>query len=57
MVLFFCSFLALRSQDYGKPVQDIRDDGLEGEELIYKGEVTSIKIKEATDLLQPNCGR
>lgn len=39
MVVFFCSFLALRSQDAGKPVVDIRDHELEGEQELYGGYV------------------
>lgn len=37
MVVFFCSFLALRSQDAGRPVSDIRDYEMEDEEELYGG--------------------
>ncbi|KAJ5155555.1 hypothetical protein N7492_008358 [Penicillium capsulatum] len=39
MVVFFCSFLALRSQDAGKPVVNIRDHELEGEDELYGGQI------------------
>jgi hypothetical protein len=39
MVLFFCLFLALRSQDCGKPVLDIKDNELTGETEVYGGYV------------------
>lgn len=37
MVLFFCTFLALRSQDCGRPVEKIRDYELEDEEELFGG--------------------
>lgn len=37
MVLFFCTFLALRSQDSGRPVQHIRDYELRDEEELFGG--------------------
>lgn len=37
MVAFHMAFLALRSQDAGHPVEDIRDYELEGEREIYGG--------------------
>lgn len=37
MVIFFCTFLALRSQDKGRPVEDIRDYELELEEELFGG--------------------
>lgn len=37
MVAFYVAFLALRSQDAGHPVEDIRDYELEGEREIYGG--------------------
>lgn len=37
MVLFFCTFLALRSQDMGKPVSHILDWELDGEEEVFGG--------------------
>jgi hypothetical protein len=39
MVLFFCMFLALRSQDCGKTVTDIRDSELSGEVEVYGGQI------------------
>ncbi|KAJ5590774.1 hypothetical protein N7450_004746 [Penicillium hetheringtonii] len=39
MVEFFCTFLALRSQDTAKPATDIRDYELEGEEPVYSGQI------------------
>ena len=39
MVLFYCTFLALRAQDSGDPI-DVNETGdheLSGEELIYGG--------------------
>lgn len=35
MVLFFSTFLALRSQDSGKPVAQIRDFELDQEEELF----------------------
>jgi hypothetical protein len=35
MVLFFCTFLALRSQDSGRPVSQIRDYELFHEEELF----------------------
>lgn len=37
MVLFFCTFLALRSQDCHKPVEGIRDYELDDEEELFGG--------------------
>ncbi|RJE23880.1 hypothetical protein PHISCL_03792 [Aspergillus sclerotialis] len=37
MILFFCTFLALRSQDAGRPVDNIRDFMLDGEEELFGG--------------------
>lgn len=37
MVLFFCTFLALRSQDRGRPVEEIRDHELKGEVEWFSG--------------------
>lgn len=37
MVIFFCTFLALRSQDRAKQVEEIRDYELHGEEELYGG--------------------
>lgn len=37
MVMFYCTFLALRSQDGGHPVDRIQDYELAGEEEIFGG--------------------
>ena len=37
MVAFYVTFLALRSQDAGHPVENIRDYELDGEKEIYGG--------------------
>lgn len=37
MVLFFCTFLAMRSQDCGRPVARIRDYELDDEVELYGG--------------------
>ncbi|GLI73218.1 hypothetical protein PoHVEF18_001432 [Penicillium ochrochloron] len=39
MVAFYVAFLALRSQDAGHPVEDIRDYELDGEREIYGGQI------------------
>ena len=39
MVIFYCTFLALRSQDSGRPVENIEDYELEDEEEIFGGHV------------------
>jgi hypothetical protein len=39
MVIFFCTFLALRSQDAHRQVHDIRDYELDNEEEIFGGYV------------------
>ncbi|KAB8232785.1 uncharacterized protein BDW43DRAFT_311858 [Aspergillus alliaceus] len=39
MVLFFCTFLALRSQDCGRPVDHIRDYELDDEEELFGGPI------------------
>ncbi|EGD99478.1 hypothetical protein TESG_06911 [Trichophyton tonsurans CBS 112818] len=38
MVLFFCTFIALRGQDSSDPVSRIKDYQLDGEELVFSGE-------------------
>ncbi|TQB70427.1 hypothetical protein MPDQ_000455 [Monascus purpureus] len=38
MVLFFCTFIALRAQDSGRPVENIRDYELEMEEELFGGD-------------------
>lgn len=37
MVIFYCTILALRSQDGGRPVVKIQDYELEGEEELFGG--------------------
>lgn len=39
MVLFFCTFIALRALDCGRPVSDIKDYELSGETELYGGYV------------------
>ncbi|KAE8168573.1 hypothetical protein BDV40DRAFT_1199 [Aspergillus tamarii] len=43
MVCFFCTFLALRSQDSGRPVERIRDYELDMEDELYGGLIFSGK--------------
>lgn len=37
LVVFFCTFVALRAQDTAREVTDIRDYDLEDEEELYGG--------------------
>jgi hypothetical protein len=37
LVVFYCTLLGLRSQDDGKPVEDIQDHELKGEDEIFAG--------------------
>jgi hypothetical protein len=39
MVIFYCTFLALRSQDSGRPVDNIEDYELEDEEEVFGGQI------------------
>ncbi|KAL4897115.1 hypothetical protein BDV59DRAFT_169828 [Aspergillus ambiguus] len=39
LVIFFCTFLALRSQDSGRPVERIRDYELEREQELFGGKI------------------
>ena len=39
MVLFYCTFMALRSQDSGKPIRQIDDHELAGEKEIFGGKI------------------
>ena len=39
MTLFFCTFLALRSQDSGRPISQIDDHELAGEKEIFGGKI------------------
>lgn len=39
MILFFCTFLALRSQDRGRPIEEIHDHELKGEVEWFSGYV------------------
>ncbi|RMZ39780.1 hypothetical protein CA14_000303 [Aspergillus flavus] len=59
MVLFFCTFLALRSQDCGRPVDRIRDYELDDEEELFGGPIVddnflhALRIyKDRTSVLQ-----
>ncbi|KAJ5888010.1 hypothetical protein N7495_008051 [Penicillium taxi] len=53
-VSFFSSFLALRSQDAGHPVEDIRDYELEGEEELYGGLILDDDYTHALRVYQDN---
>lgn len=44
MILFFCTFLALRSQDRGRPIEDIHDHELKGEVEWFSGYVIFVYI-------------
>ncbi|KAL1968323.1 hypothetical protein VTN77DRAFT_1852 [Rasamsonia byssochlamydoides] len=48
MVTFFCTFLALRSQDSHKPVEEIRDYELEDEEEMFGGYVIILSCRVYT---------
>ena len=37
LVVFYCTLLALRSQDDGRPVENIQDHELEGEQEMFAG--------------------
>ncbi|GAD95267.1 hypothetical protein NFIA_065690 [Paecilomyces variotii No. 5] len=52
MVLFFCTFLALRSQDMGKPVSRILDWELDGEEEIFGGQILENNTLHALRIYQ-----
>lgn len=39
LILLFCTFLALRSQDNGQPLRGIGDWKLAGEEIIFEGDI------------------
>ncbi|KAE8351735.1 hypothetical protein BDV28DRAFT_14638 [Aspergillus coremiiformis] len=47
MVLFFCTFLALRSQDCGRPVDHIRDYELDDEEELFGGPIVDDRFLHA----------
>ncbi|KAJ5722632.1 hypothetical protein N7488_000667 [Penicillium malachiteum] len=52
MVVFFCSFLALRSQDGGRPVEDIQDHELDDEEELYGGTIDDDSYTHALRVYQ-----
>ncbi|KAJ5728267.1 hypothetical protein N7493_004597 [Penicillium malachiteum] len=52
MVVFFCSFLALRSQDGGRPVEDIKDHELDEEEELYGGTIDDDSYTHALRVYQ-----
>ncbi|KAJ6096205.1 hypothetical protein N7486_006951 [Penicillium sp. IBT 16267x] len=52
MVVFFCAFLALRSQDAGRPVDDIRDYELEDEEELFGGQIVDDDYPHALRVYQ-----
>lgn len=54
MVLFFCMFLALRSQDSGKEIEDIQDHELAGEKEIFAGRVFRMSLPEVANAIQSN---
>ncbi|KAJ6011117.1 hypothetical protein N7451_002529 [Penicillium sp. IBT 35674x] len=54
MVVFFCAFLALRSQDAGRPVDDIRDYELEHEEELFGGQIVDDDYPHALRVYQDN---
>lgn len=37
MIIFYCTFLALRSQDLHSPIKDIDDHELHGEAELFAG--------------------
>ncbi|KAJ5287628.1 hypothetical protein N7478_003314 [Penicillium angulare] len=52
MVVFFCTFLALRSQDEGRPVEDIQDHELNDEEEMYGGLIIDDRYSHALRVYQ-----
>ncbi|KAJ5648202.1 hypothetical protein N7490_004574 [Penicillium lividum] len=52
MVVFFCSFLALRAQDAGHPIDDIRDHELDGEEELFGGQIVDDSYLHALRVYQ-----
>ncbi|RJE18325.1 hypothetical protein PHISCL_09337 [Aspergillus sclerotialis] len=54
MVLFFCTFLALRSQDCGHPVEHIRDYELDEEEELFGGQIVDDSYLHALRIYRDN---
>ncbi|KAJ5918856.1 hypothetical protein N7454_010000 [Penicillium verhagenii] len=52
MVVFFCSFLALRSQDAGRPIENIQDYELADEEELYGGQIVDDEYGHALRVYQ-----
>ncbi|OJJ85534.1 uncharacterized protein ASPGLDRAFT_65522 [Aspergillus glaucus CBS 516.65] len=52
MVLFFCTFLAMRSQDCGRPVARIRDYELDDEVELYGGQIIDDNYLHALRIYQ-----
>ncbi|RAL01701.1 uncharacterized protein BO80DRAFT_424532 [Aspergillus ibericus CBS 121593] len=54
MVIFFCTFLALRSQDSGRPVERIRDYELDEEEELFGGQIVDDDFLHALRVYRDN---
>ncbi|KAA8646268.1 uncharacterized protein ATNIH1004_007695 [Aspergillus tanneri] len=54
MVLFFCTFLALRSQDAGRPVERIRDYELDDEVELFGGQIVDDNFLHALRIYRDN---
>ncbi|KKK18867.1 hypothetical protein ARAM_002740 [Aspergillus rambellii] len=54
MVFFFCTFLALRSQDSGRPVGRIRDYELDDEEELFGGPIVDDNYLHALRVYRDN---
>ncbi|PYI10128.1 hypothetical protein BO78DRAFT_306645 [Aspergillus sclerotiicarbonarius CBS 121057] len=54
MVIFFCTFLALRSQDSGRPVERIRDYELDEEEELFGGQIVDDGFLHALRVYRDN---
>ncbi|TPR08998.1 Maltose acetyltransferase family protein [Aspergillus niger] len=54
MVIFFCTFLALRSQDSGRPVERIRDYELDDEEEHFGGQIVDDDFLHALRVYRDN---
>ncbi|KAJ5644954.1 hypothetical protein N7507_010965 [Penicillium longicatenatum] len=52
MVVFFCAFLALRSQDAGRPVDYTRDYELDDEEELFGGQIVDDNYPHALRVYQ-----
>jgi hypothetical protein len=45
MAIFFCTFLALRAQDDGRPIDNIKDYELDGEDELFGGYVSPVAVR------------